>query len=549
MCSTVDFSLKNFLQVPAMAAPIRGYLGPCYSDGEFFANVENLEAEVAQNRRQGTSLPPHLYLRGEFGLTGICMAYSIACTGWVQKYAHCTPLPPLLPNGRPSEAIRHVQKLLVEAVFQTIPKRRSPDTIIRSAENASLIDTIFHRYLALQMPLTGVDCARIYPGPTLAESSSMSRQIETIFKEPPGSYLLIMNQKGAHICAWHVIYINTHLGIIADAASNLLWRASAVGQRHFLEMVQRFCAERGYDDQEVTALQVHLSPSASSCKTPLLLSRLQHRTYTTALVTHKLGLRQGMGYLYAIHQHQPIVATCTRLFKRIQQARTPQVPSIFPILDAFQLYKDAPDDLLLFLKNNKKLVSHFQDVHVLLNTVRYRWVLDIESMLYDDHPEYADRVLRFLKNVRSLGESYHALSAALQHQLLEDVITSCKDWGWGWQNYDYYPHVLGMLIPEILELRSKTPKRLSIDYLINVIRPESPQIPLYKLLIRFGASPNGDVSHSTSDGMTPLQKLLEKQKKLHENVSSAELASIRAGGYRDIYCVMIDFFRQQGARE
>lgn len=470
--------LGTFLENSSIAPLVRGYVGECYSDPRFHSALSSLNQEVREGHERCSAYPSHAFLAGEFGLTGICMAYALTVIGWIAKYQHLSSLPPLMPRA-PSEQIRHVEKLLVLAVFQSIGKGVDPSEIRRSKENSALIDRISRNYLSLQAPLTGAYPRALFPGPDFSTAAPMSEQLVTFEKqskrgEENSHYIFIMNNKEASIYDWHVIYANPQLGIIADAAWGLLWKVDATAQRYFHQLFADFCDGQSYSSQEATLVHVEHRP-ATGCRVPLLLSRLSRRGQTACAVVRKAGLVAGCKYMGAIHRNNSLV---TRYFPNFKNLSDELRRSL-----SRKWYEDNLKVLLTFIRSRPAILS--------LSDSEFENLLQLPVQRVhgqlEENPSKTEEILADLEEIHRLGPRAHTLSSYLQRRLLGDLYTARK--------YHYPPHILKRVIPALLKLREQAfGKPYSLDRLMQFPHPCKQQLPYYQLLLDAGANINGEMA-------------------------------------------------------
>ncbi len=458
---------------------IRGYLG-AFTEASFRASLQSLNAEVERGANRISRLPRHLFLVDEWGLTGICAAYALECANWVGRHGASTSLPALMPR-EPHEHMKHLQRLLILAIYQSIPKAMSPIKLNRQPENRDYVNRTIEAFTALQRERTGLHIVGASPGPTYFETAPMHQLVSDFSRFTSQDHLLfVMGNESVPICAWHVIYANPKLGIIADARSGLLWKIDQEQLGHFTEVFRDFLEREGYISERTMRLHVR-GNSDFVCRTPLLQDRIVRRTQTAGAILRHSGLISAIQYLYAVNQYNPLISSGIEEF----------IGKLGEFSENLETFQELP----AFVRRN---------LHVASQLERYEHSSKIREQF---PPGYwngllvggkGEILLQVLRKIQALGPRARPCSAILQRSILEAIYNR------GPETFPEY--VRTTFMRSLFDLRREIPRndRYEIDSLMTVMNYDDRHIPYYEQLLREGANVNG-----SEFSRTPYERVCE----------------------------------------
>ncbi len=474
----------SLLSHPLYRGIISSYLGP-YTEPRFLDALGSLQQAIASSREARSSLPEEAFLIGEWGLTGVCMAYALECVGWVERHERSRTLPPLMP-GRPSESIRHLEKLLVLALYQSIGKEVDLKQVTQAEKNRDLINVTAKNYDRLQQAQTGVRMGASFPGPSFYESANMYQLIDQLVElskrgtlTAKDHFIFTLKATGKPVLDWHVIYVNPALGVIGDAASSLLWKIGDGSLDLFYEVLRSFIGEQNYSHVDATMTALTRGPPLK-CRLPLIVSRIWARSATALSIARHSGAKMGLRYVYVIHRNNPLVA------------------------------KYFPDHTRKFVKAlsnfgiGKEFVSFVQGNLHNISRVDLGSDQELSKILYYNSQTYIcrgeeEQLLEAVTAIHQLGAQAHGLSCCMQRSILMGVAELLYDL----RANGVVRQRCERLIPKILQLRkSAYGQPLNLDEFMNRAKLDECMIPYFKFMIEAGASPSGS-RERYRNGMSP----------------------------------------------
>lgn len=456
-----DFGLllKNYHIGPVL----RGYIEADLALSDFEAHAKEVAAKALTTNN----------LNGENWLTGICVGYALECVALVTKEdGREGPLPSLMPQVR-SPKMRHVQRLMIKAIFEHIPRGEDPSTLKATSTNRTLIKRIFYTYIRLQEQVTGVSL-KDFVGGHDCTLLPMEEQLHAL-RGSKGHHIMIVAEEGQALPAWHAIYINTTFGIIGDVAYGLLWRIQKSYLPYFGEILAHFCKTYYGEHRAVTLAVCYTPPSGS--QEPLWAQRFWQRAATTYMVGRKLGAKAAIGYVKSLHRKAAAAAAPAK--KRPSSA--PLIAKTFPLSLEFlgeQLvlgpFDPTPQELATILSN-----LCFISVH---------W----------DTPEEAQRTFKLVSAISVYTVGTPELIACILRVCLNRASN------YAMSGREYPEHIIHDFIPKILEWRRRlpTPLQFRLESILRNVEPCREQINLIDYLVREGA----DINDKGYNGRTILQK-------------------------------------------
>jgi len=503
---------------PQMWRITRSYVG-------LFQNaVDSLNACVKLSKERVYNLPSYTFLVNEWGLTGICMGFALQCVKHVRRHRLHNELPPLTREGIPTDMIKHLERLLVLAVYSSLKKGQDPKKLTRTQENRETIGAISRTYQRLVFQHTGISTIETLPGPSFFETEPM-RTLLFRFEDLCTSgdlteddhFLFIMNPPNFPLFEWHVIYANPKLGVIGDGAFDLLWTSPSKSEG-FAEIFQNFVEANGYHSKDVVVLRVR-EETAPSCfwklHTPFYMSRVFRRIETSHAIGMHSGFKARFQYLATINRHNRAVLA---FFPDVEDIKT-NLKNLTVHMDKGTVYYS---DLLTFISRNLHGISR----------------LDSKYMNYDLHiipywprtREEIDEVLKTLTEIQNLGPRAHLISSHFQKCILRETCdmgsTKLRS------NEDVERFRKGIL--ELRKTAYGTP--YSLDSLMNMTFPHLYKRRYFEMLMDAGASPNGD-PEAYPRGDSPLDALLWSQKQPRKDSDKRKGED----------AIMIELFKSRGA--
>lgn len=435
---------------------------PC-EDPRLTAAMDSLNEEIQACKDRQLVVPSHAFLVDEWGLSGICMGYGLECVDWVDKHGTETPIPKLQKEW-PQESIRHLSKLLILALYRSIGKETDPQKIHRIEADREKILKIVNEYEQLVLAQIGVKMGEMTPGPTFFESMKMS---DLINEPSDGHNIFVMSTEHLPIFEWHVIYVNTQLGIIGDGGGGLLWKIDPASIDLFPEVLKRFVSKMNYDTRD--AVRIRLEKSSTSSRMPLLMDRIFRRAQTALAIAHHSGPVMAAKYLYVINQHNPLAS---KFFK-------PDLKGLMHTLHDLGSDTVSPQ-FVSFIRSNLNEIGLIDD----FSTSGARCPL---YKLEYKEPEKMEVMLKGLEQIQKLGPKAEKVLSHLLEQILRDIPS--KVW-----TYSNYPHIMERVIPALLALREKCAVPFDLTNLLCAPVPQDKHLAYYKLLIAAGADPRGSES-------------------------------------------------------